>query len=120
MKSSGFSLFRNLVHSLRGVAEVSRHERPMQAEWLLFFVMAPVPFFLEVPFLHKAALFLSLLIPMAAELTNSAIERTVDLVTDDYHERARRAKDAASAIVLFALVFTGLLWAAILAHNFLL
>ena len=92
----------------------------MQVEWILFALMAPVPFFLEIPFLHKAALFISLLVPLAAELVNSAIERVVDLVTDDYHERARRAKDAASAVVLFALLITGLVWAALLTHHYLM
>ena len=41
----------------------------------------------------------------AAECVNTAIESVVDLVSPDYHELARRAKDcAAGAVLIFALV----------------
>lgn len=36
----------------------------------------------------------------ALEFVNSAIERVVDLVTEDYHELAKQAKDIAAAAVL--------------------
>lgn len=41
---------------------------------------------------------------MALELINTAIERTVDLVTKDIHPLAKQAKDvAAGAVLLFAI-----------------
>lgn len=41
---------------------------------------------------------------LSLELVNSAIERVVDLVTEDYHPLAKQAKDiAAGAVFLFAV-----------------
>ncbi|MDN4607051.1 diacylglycerol kinase family protein [Sporosarcina highlanderae] len=41
---------------------------------------------------------------IALELMNTAIERTVDLVTDDFHPLAKQAKDLASgAVLVFAI-----------------
>lgn len=41
---------------------------------------------------------------LALELMNTAIERTVDLVTDEYHPLAKQAKDlAAGAVFIFAV-----------------
>jgi undecaprenol kinase len=37
---------------------------------------------------------------LVLELINTAIERVVDLVTDDYHPLAKQAKDIAAAAVL--------------------
>jgi diacylglycerol kinase (ATP) len=55
-----------------------------------------------------------------AEVINSAIERTVDLVTLEYDERAKKAKDAAAAVVLVSAVFTFLVWTAVLMGEFIL
>lgn len=115
-KRHHFSLWANLLNSLRGLKEVTQNERPMQVELLLFVLLSGVLLFLEIPFGYKAVLFISLFLPLFAELVNSAIERTVDLVTTDYHELAKSAKDAASAAVLIALVVTGLIWVATLYH----
>jgi diacylglycerol kinase (ATP) len=50
-----------------------------------------------------------------AEIMNSAIERTVDLVTFDHHELAKRAKDAGAALVFVSLVMLGFIWIVTLA-----
>jgi len=55
-----------------------------------------------------------------AEITNSAIERAVDLVTLEYNERAKKAKDAGAAIVLVSVIFTFLVWVAVLMSEFML
>lgn len=109
-KSQGFSLWRNLKYSLAGLIEVTRNEAPMKAELLLLIVGSAILIVWDMPFVYRAVLFISLLLPILAELINSAIERVVDLVTTDYHELAKAAKDAGSAIVLIALVITGLVW----------
>jgi undecaprenol kinase len=42
---------------------------------------------------------------LSLELLNSAIERVVDLVTEDYHPLAKQAKDmAAGAVLLYAIL----------------
>jgi diacylglycerol kinase (ATP) len=51
---------------------------------------------------------------LIAEVVNSAIERVVDLVTTDYHEMAKRAKDVSSAIVLLTLITSSTIWITIL------
>ena len=40
------------------------------------------------------------------EMVNTAIEKTVDLVTDDYHIYAKIAKDVAAGAVLMAAIFS--------------
>ncbi|WIV51395.1 diacylglycerol kinase [Marivivens sp. LCG002] len=63
--------------------------------------------------LEGAALALILvmgLLVLAAELMNTAIERTVDLVTEEQHPLAKRAKDAGSAAVAVTAVAAGIAW----------
>jgi len=63
-------------------------------------------------------LFVSLFIPLMAEIANSAIERVVDLVTKDYHILAKRAKDAGATLVFFSFVILAFIWGAVLAVAF--
>ncbi|MDR1912427.1 MAG: diacylglycerol kinase [Helicobacteraceae bacterium] len=114
-KQSGFSLWRNLKHSISGLIEVTKNETPMKAEILLLLIGSAIVLFLDIAFAYRVVLFISLFLPLFAELINSAIERVVDLITSDYHELAKAAKDAGSAIVLLALIVTGLIWVCVLS-----
>lgn len=51
-------------------------------------------------------LLLAIAAVLSLEMTNSAIERVVDLVTDEFHPLAKRAKDLAAGAVLIAAIFS--------------
>ena len=50
---------------------------------------------------------------MAVELLNSAIEKTCDLVTKEYHPLIKAAKDMASAAIFVAIAANAGLWLAV-------
>ena len=116
MKSENFSLLRNFKNSLNGLREVTANETPMRLEVYLLCIVGTALIFFPMELVYKLILFTSLLFPILAELLNSAVERSVDLVTGDYHELAKHAKDAASAAVLVAFVITGLIWLTVFIH----
>ncbi len=63
----------------------------------------------------ERALVLSLgVMVLAVELINTAIERTVDLISPEQHPLAGRAKDAGSAGVAVASLAAGAAWAVVL------
>ncbi|MCK0171962.1 diacylglycerol kinase [Aliiroseovarius sp. S1123] len=63
----------------------------------------------------ETALLLALsVLVVASELINTAIERTVDLVTREQHDLAREAKDTASAFVALTAIAGGVAWLVIL------
>jgi len=49
---------------------------------------------------------LAILLVLAAELFNTALEALTDLSSPSYHELAKKAKDAAAAGVLMAAIFS--------------
>jgi len=114
-----YTLFKNTTYALAGLVDITKHESSFKLQILLFIVMNVVAWFLPLAFHFQAILSLSLFIPIMAEVTNSAIERVVDLVTLEYHELAKRAKDAGAALVFLSLVLTGAIWAAVLYMGFI-
>ena len=53
------------------------------------------------------------LLVLIVELLNSAIEATVDRVSDDHHELSGRAKDLGSAAVFVSLVLLVAAWSTV-------
>ncbi len=113
-----YTLFKNTQYALAGLAEVTKHESSFKLQVLLFVVLSVVAWSLPIAFVYSAVLNIALFIPLLAELTNSAVERVVDLVTSEYHELAKRAKDAGAALVFVSLVTAGSIWIATLCLAF--
>lgn len=118
-KNRPFHPIENVKHALNGLSEVYQSEAAFRIELLFFVLLCFVLILLPMGFVHKAILFFSLFLPLLAELINSAVERAVDLVTNEFHQMAKKAKDAASAVVLVSIVITVLIWAATFYHAFL-
>lgn len=118
LKKPKYTLWDNAGYAINGLIEVTRHESSFKLQLLLFVAMNMIAWTLPIAFIYAASLSVSLFIPIMAELANSAVERVVDLVTHEYHELAKRAKDAGAALVFVSLLFTGCVWVVILAVAF--
>jgi diacylglycerol kinase (ATP) len=112
------SLFRNGGYAVEGFIDIVKNETSFKWQLLMLFVMGIVAWMLPLSFSHASILFLSLFIPILAEVANSAIERVVDLVTQDYHILAKQAKDVGATMVLLSLILTSLIWTAVLLVAF--
>lgn len=115
-----YTLLKNTRYALNGLIEITKHEKSFKLQLLLFIAAGIVAWILPVPFTHHAILFISLFIPLLAEIANSAVERSVDLVTLEHHELAKRAKDAGAALVFVSFITLGTVWALTLYDVFCL
>ncbi len=119
-KPTQHTLFKNTRFALNGLVEVTQNERSFRLQILLFSAGMVTAWILPISFIHSAVLSVSLFIPLIAEVINSAIERTVDLVTLEHHELAKRAKDAGAAFVFLSLSMLSFIWALTLYNAFCL
>lgn len=118
LKKPKYTLLNNTRYAINGLWEITQNERSFKLQILLFVVMNVIAWTLPIDFAYAAGLSVSLLIPIMAEIANSAVERVVDLVTHEYHELAKRAKDAGAALVFVSFVFTGAVWIVLLTIAF--
>jgi len=112
------SLFRNGMYAVEGFVDIVKNETSFKWQLLMLFVMGIVAWNLPVSFAQSSILFISLFIPVLAEVANSAIERVVDLVTKEYHILAKQAKDVGATMVLMSLFVTALIWISVLVVAF--
>jgi len=104
------NLYRNTIYALEGLMDIVKNETSFKWQLLMLFGFGIVAWVLPVSFEYSAVLFVSLFLPVLAEVANSAIERVVDLVTLDYHILAKQAKDAGATLVLLSFIVTILVW----------
>jgi len=97
-------------YSLNGLRFAISNEAAFRQEACIAAVLLGVLLFLPLSLLWKGLLFFATISVLVVELLNSAIETVVDIVSPEYHELAKRAKDLGSAAVWVSIVLAIVLW----------
>jgi diacylglycerol kinase (ATP) len=107
--------FWNTVH---GINEGLSTEAAIKQEVAIACVALPLSFFIATDLWTWVALIASLLLVLAIEFLNTAIERLCNHIQPDKRDAIRITKDLASAGVFFALALGGLVWIAAAVDRF--
>jgi len=107
-------IWRALHYSLDGLRTAWRNESAFRQELCLALVLIPIAIVLPASLLPKALLVACVLFVLVVELLNSAVEATVDRISIDDHELAKRAKDIGSAAVFVSLLNLLVVWVLVL------
>lgn len=96
---------RSFGYALNGILQVVCHERNMQIHGFIACIVLFFAWFFQLP---KGDIILLLIIiggVFSLEIMNTAIEKTVDLITKEYHPLAKLAKDTSAGAVLIFTIF---------------
>jgi len=107
-------IWNAMFYSIEGFRAAYRHEDAFRQECLLALILVPTAFFMPVGGSGKALMIASVLLVLMVELLNSAVEATVDRISLENHQLAKRAKDIGSAAVFVSLVNVAVIWVLVL------
>ncbi|KMM75714.1 DeoR faimly transcriptional regulator [Xanthomonas sp. NCPPB 1128] len=105
--------------SWQGLRAAWLHESSFRLEVCLFLILAPLAVWLGHGPVQQVLMIGSLLLVLAVELLNSAIEAVIERYGPEHHELAGRAKDMGSAAVFVMLANVVLCWGLILLPRLL-
>ncbi len=114
-----YTLFKNTRYALAGVLCAIKTEMSFKLELLCAFFIIIAIIFIDVSLSYKLILLSTAILVLIVELLNSAIENVVDLVTKDYHELAKNAKDLGSSAVFFSICLHVSCWVFVLFSFFM-
>ncbi len=97
-------------HSRDGLISTYMGEVAFRQEVWASCLLLPLLYFLPLQLFFKVLLVGAHFIVLITEILNTAIETVVDLVSPEFDELAKKAKDMGSAAVFLSLVLTALLW----------
>ncbi len=98
------SWVESLNCAIEGILWAVKRERHLRYHFVAALAVLFLALFFHVTALEFFLLVLAAVLVIFAELMNTAIEALVDLVTEEYHELAKRAKDVAAGAVLVTSV----------------
>ena len=105
-RQKGIKKFINsFTYPVKGLRYAYRNEQNLVVDIGIALIVIIASFIFKVSLIEAAILALTIGMVLACELINTAIEATVDLVTEEYHPLAKVAKDtSAAAVFVFAIV----------------
>ena len=107
-------LYSATINSVRGLIDGVKTEPAIREEAVLLVVALPLGLAVAPNGAWYVAMIGSILIVLAIEFLNTAIEKLADHVTPEQHVDIGRIKDFGSTAVFCGLGLTGLIWLAAL------
>lgn len=91
--------------AIEGLIHVIKKERNMQIHLTIACIVLFLAYFFSITKLEWMIILLCIGIVISLEAINTAIERAIDLCTDEYKILAKQAKDsAAAAVFVFSMI----------------
>ena len=103
-KEKRISLIAAFKYAFKGIGHAFMEGRNFKIECIIGIAAIVLGFIFKIDVPSWLAVVICIGLVLGAECANTAIESVVDLVSPEYHDLARIAKDcAAGAVLLFAL-----------------
>jgi diacylglycerol kinase (ATP) len=109
-------IWRATLNSWHGLVAAAKSEAAVREELVALVLSVPIAFFITPLAWKRLTLIGVILLLMAIEMLNTAIEKLSDHVTPAQHPDIGRIKDMSSAAVGIALAIAGFTWLLALAE----
>lgn len=107
LKSKDKRTFKGSVKNcLDGISYVTKSEKNFKREIALGIIALILSYILKIDKIEFIIVLTMICLVLTTEIINTAVERAVDLVTKEYHELARIAKDVSAGSVLVTSIFS--------------
>jgi diacylglycerol kinase (ATP) len=103
-------LYSATINSLRGLIYGVKTEAALREEVVLLAAAVPLGLFAAPSPAWYVAMIGALLVLLAVESLNTAIEKLADHITREQHPDIRRTKDFGSVAVFSAICLAGIVW----------
>ncbi len=95
----------SLQNALEGIKITLRTQRNLRFHIIVGLLIISVSYLLKIDLLEFVLILLTVMIVLVTEILNTAIEFTIDLVSPQYNQLAKKVKDTSAAAVLVSASF---------------
>jgi diacylglycerol kinase (ATP) len=110
-------LLRAMVNTWKGLIAATRSEEAFRQELVALVFAVPLAFVVADDPWKRVALIGVVLLLLAVEMLNTAIEKLADRLTTEHDPQIGRVKDMGSAAVGIVLLLAGMIWILALAER---
>ncbi|MBU5427104.1 diacylglycerol kinase [Tissierella pigra] len=98
------SIIDSFNFAVSGIIIALKTEKNMKIHYIIALGVIILSLFFDFSRVEFLLLLFSITLVVVAEMVNTALERVIDLITQDYHPLARLVKDVAAGAVLIAAI----------------
>lgn len=98
------NFFEALKNSTNGIIYAIKEQKNLKIQILIAVIVVILSIVLQINKMEMLFVCFSISFVIFAEIVNTSIEKTVDLVTEEYNEKAKIAKDIAAGAVVIASI----------------
>ncbi|MCC3356681.1 diacylglycerol kinase family protein [Bacillus sp. REN16] len=104
-KNKWTSLIKSFSYAIQGLREAFFSERNLQIHFLFSIIVVICGFLFQITKVEWMVILVLIGGMFSIEMINTAVEKVVDLVTNEFHPLAKKAKDiAAGAVLIYAII----------------
>ena len=103
---SVYAVLKSFRPAIRGILTASAIGRNIKVHYLAAIAAMMGGIYFDITKIEFLIILVVIMQVICLEMVNTAIEKTVDLVTSEYHPYAKIAKDVAAGAVLIAAIFS--------------
>jgi diacylglycerol kinase (ATP) len=103
-------------YSMVGLKLAWKSEAAFRQECVIAIILIFSSFFIPVTPVERILMISSLGVVLVVELINSAIEATVDRISEEWHPLSKKAKDIGSSAVFISIFLTLYVWVSCLMN----
>lgn len=96
------NFFEALKNSTNGLVYAIGEQKNLKIQIFIAIIVIIFSIILQINKIEMLFVCISIFFVIFAEVVNTSIEKTVDLVTEEYNEKAKIAKDVAAGAVIIA------------------
>lgn len=96
-------------YAFEGIIHCARYERNFKIHLLAMFIVFLAAIWTGLSQVEWFVLIILISLVLALEMINTALERVVDLITNEYHPFAKQAKDLAAGAVLIVAIASAII-----------
>lgn len=98
-------VFKSFSYAIEGIVHGVKRERNLRIHLTITVMVCLIGFWFDISITEWLIILLAIGGVIALELVNTALERVVDLVTEEFQPLAKQAKDvAAGAVFIYAII----------------
>ncbi len=103
------SFFQSVIHACHGVLYVAKNERNMKIHLFVLVCVLITGIILNISYFEWIICFILFALILSLEILNTAIEATIDLITEEIHPLAKIAKDCSAGAVFISAIFAAMI-----------
>lgn len=98
------TFFNAMKNAIRGCSLAIKNERNIKIQIVAAIIATIMGFMFRISSVEWLVLVLTIFFVIVTECLNTAVEKTVDMITNKYSESAKNVKDISAGAVLFSAI----------------